>query len=39
VIKASAVTTIRPIEETKKASLDFYDEHKTTIISSSLTAK
>jgi hypothetical protein len=37
--KATSSTTIQPIEETKKASLGFLDERKTTIISSSLTAK
>lgn len=37
--EASTSTTMRLVEETKKANLGFPDERKTTIISSSLTAK
>jgi hypothetical protein len=34
--KAPTVTSMRPIEETKRIHLGFSDEHKTAIISSSL---
>jgi hypothetical protein len=34
--KAQAVTSMRPTEETKRINLEFADEHKTAIISSSL---
>jgi hypothetical protein len=37
--EAQAVTSIRPIEETKRIILGFADERKTTIISSSLDGK
>jgi hypothetical protein len=37
--EASTATTMRPIEETKRANLGFSNERKTIIISSSLTAK
>jgi hypothetical protein len=37
--EASTTTTMRLAEETKRANLGFSDERKTTIISSSLTAK
>jgi hypothetical protein len=37
--EAQAVTSMRPIEETKRINLRFADEHKTAIISSSLDDK
>jgi hypothetical protein len=37
--EASTVTSIRPIEETKRINLGFSDERKTAIISSSLDDK
>jgi hypothetical protein len=37
--KAQAVTSMRPTEETKRINLEFADERKTTIISSSLDDK
>jgi hypothetical protein len=37
--EASPTTNMRSVEDTKKANLFFSDERKTTIISSSLTAK
>jgi hypothetical protein len=37
--EAQAVTSIRPIEETKRINLGFTDERKTAIISSSLDDK
>jgi hypothetical protein len=37
--EAQVVTSMRPTEETKRINLGFVDEHKTTIISSSLDDK
>ena len=37
--EASTATSMRPTKETKRANLGFFDERKTVIISSSLTAK
>jgi hypothetical protein len=37
--EASTTTTMRPTEETKRANLGFFDERKTSIISSNLTTK
>jgi hypothetical protein len=37
--EAQAMTSIRPTEETKRINLGFSDEHKTTIIISSLDDK
>jgi hypothetical protein len=37
--EASIATTVRPIKETKRVNLSFFDEHKTAIISFSLTTK
>jgi hypothetical protein len=37
--EAQAVTSMRPTEETKRINLEFIDEHKTAIISSSLDDK
>jgi hypothetical protein len=37
--EAQAMTSMRPIEETKRINLGFADEHKTSIISSSLDDK
>jgi hypothetical protein len=37
--EASATTSMRPTEETKRVNLGFSDEHMTVIITSSLTDK
>jgi hypothetical protein len=37
--EAPTATSLRPTEETKRVNLDFFDEHKTAIISSSLIDK